>query len=288
MSNNTAESPPLAEENLGRSSCRPFLKWAGGKTQLLPHLIHRIPNSFNRYIEPFIGGGALFFALQPKVALIADCNQELINCYQVVRTDVEALIEELKVYRYDKEMYYAVRELDRRPDFGELSRVKRAARLIYLNKTCFNGLYRVNSKGYFNVPFGTYTDPTIVDAENLRACSKVLQRTVIQSGNFEQVLEIAEAGDFVYFDPPYAPSSCTADCTSYSKEGFDDAAQEMLLLVCLQLNQRGVKWMVSNSNTTLIQELYRGFKVEPVGASRAINSKASKRGSVIELLIRNF
>jgi DNA adenine methylase len=288
MSNNTAESPSLAEENLGRSSCRPFLKWAGGKTQLLPHLIHRIPNSFNRYIEPFIGGGALFFALQPKVALIADCNQELINCYQVVRTDVEALIEELKVYRYDKEMYYAVRELDRRPDFGELSRVKRAARLIYLNKTCFNGLYRVNSKGYFNVPFGTYTDPTIVDAENLRACSKVLQRTVIQSGNFEQVLEIAEAGDFVYFDPPYAPSSGTADFTSYSKEGFDDAAQEMLLLVCLQLNQRGVKWMVSNSNTTLIQELYRGFKVEPVGASRAINSKASKRGSVIELLIRNF
>jgi DNA adenine methylase len=288
MSNNTAESPSLAEENLGRSSCRPFLKWAGGKTQLLPHLIHRIPNSFNRYIEPFIGGGALFFALQPKVALIADCNQELINCYQVVRTDVEALIEELKVYRYDKEMYYAVRELDRRPDFGELSRVKRAARLIYLNKTCFNGLYRVNSKGYFNVPFGTYTDPTIVDAENLRACSKVLQRTVIQSGNFEQVLEMAEAGDFVYFDPPYAPSSGTADFTSYSKEGFDDAAQEMLLLVCLQLNQRGVKWMVSNSNTTLIQELYRGFKVEPVGASRAINSKASKRGSVIELLIRNF
>ena len=288
MSNNTAESPPLAEEYPGRSSCRPFLKWAGGKTQLLPHLIHRIPNSFNRYIEPFIGGGALFFALQPKVALIADCNQELINCYQVVRTDVEALIEELKVYRYDKEMYYAVRELDRRPDFGELSRVKRAARLIYLNKTCFNGLYRVNSKGYFNVPFGTYTDPTIVDAENLRACSKVLQRTVIQSGNFEQVLEIAEAGDFVYFDPPYAPSSGTADFTSYSKEGFDDAAQEMLLLVCLQLNQRGVKWMVSNSNTTLIQELYRGFKVEPVGASRAINSKASKRGSVIELLIRNF
>lgn len=288
MSNSTAESPTSPADAIGRSSCRPFVKWAGGKTQLLPHLIHRIPNSFNRYIEPFIGGGALFFALQPKVALIADCNQELINCYQVVRTDVEALIEELKAYRYEKELYYAVRELDRRPDFGELSRVKRAARLIYLNKTCFNGLYRVNSKGHFNVPFGTYTDPTIADADNLRACSKVLQRTVIQSGNFEQVLEIAEAGDFVYFDPPYAPSSDTADFTSYSKEGFDDAAQEMLLLVCLQLNQRGVKWMVSNSNTTLIQELYRGFKIEPVGASRAINSKASKRGSVIELLIRNF
>jgi DNA adenine methylase len=205
-----------------------------------------------------------------------------------VRSEVHALIEELKGFRYEKEMYYEVREWDRKPDFGQMSRVKRAARLIYLNKTCFNGLYRVNSKGHFNVPFGSYSDPTIVDPENLKACSTVLQRAIIQSSNFEQVLEIAEAGDFVYFDPPYAPTSDTADFTSYSKDGFDDAAQELLLLVCLQLNQRGVKWMVSNSNTPIIQELYRGFKVEPIIASRAINSKASKRGAVIELLIRNF
>lgn len=288
MSSNSAEAPPLPSDTAERASCRPFLKWAGGKTQLLPHLVHRIPNSFNRYIEPFIGGGALFFALQPRISLLADCNQELISCYQVVRSDVDALIEELKGFRYEKEMYYEVREWDRKPDFGQMSRVKRAARLIYLNKTCFNGLYRVNSKGHFNVPFGSYSDPTIVDPENLRACSTVLQRAIIQSGNFEQVLEIAEAGDFVYFDPPYAPTSDTADFTSYSKDGFDDAAQELLLLVCLQLNQRGVKWMVSNSNTPIIQELYRGFKVEPIIASRAINSKASKRGAVIELLIRNF
>jgi len=288
MSSNSAEAPPLPSDSTERSSCRPFLKWAGGKTQLLPHLVHRIPNSFNRYIEPFIGGGALFFALQPRISLLADCNQELINCYQVVRSDVEALIEELKIFRYEKEMYYEVREWDRRADFGQMSRVKRAARLIYLNKTCFNGLYRVNSKGHFNVPFGSYTDPTIVDPENLRACSSVLQRAIIQTGNFEQILEIAETGDFVYFDPPYAPTSDTADFTSYSKDGFDDSAQELLLLVCLQLNQRGVKWMVSNSNTPIIQELYRGFKIEPIVASRAINSKASKRGAVIELLIRNF
>lgn len=288
MSSSDSSSSSAAIECPERLSCRPFLKWAGGKTQLLPHLMHRIPNSFNRYIEPFLGGGALFFALQPRLALLADCNQELINCYHVVRTEVESLIEELQGYRYDKDMYYAVRELDRGPDFGKLSRVKRAARLIYLNKTCFNGLYRVNSKGFFNVPFGTYTDPTIVDAENLRACSRALQKTVIQSGNFEQVPEIADTGDFVYFDPPYAPSSDTADFTSYSKDGFDDSAQEMLLLICLQLNQKGVKWMVSNSNTTLIQELYRGFKIEPVGAMRAINSKGSKRGTVVELLIRNF
>ena len=288
MSSNSAKAPPLPSDTAERASCRPFLKWAGGKTQLLPHLVHRIPNSFNRYIEPFIGGGALFFALQPRISLLADCNQELISCYQVVRSDVDALIEELKGFRYEKEMYYEVREWDRKPDFGQMSRVKRAARLIYLNKTCFNGLYRVNSKGHFNVPFGSYSDPTIVDPENLRACSTVLQRAIIQSGNFEQVLEIAEAGDFVYFDPPYAPTSDTADFTSYSKDGFDDAAQELLLLVCLQLNQRGVKWMVSNSNTPIIQELYRGFKVEPIIASRAINSKASKRGAVIELLIRNF
>lgn len=286
-SNAEAKSPPSDSEQQ-RPSCRPFLKWAGGKTQLLPHLTHRVPNSFGRYLEPFIGGGALFFSLQPRLAMLADCNQELINCYQVVQGEVESLIEELKSYRYEKEMYYSVRELDRGADFGKLSRVKRAARLIYLNKTCFNGLYRVNSKGQFNVPFGSYSDPTILDAENLRACSKALKGAVIQSGNFEQVLEIAEKGDFVYFDPPYAPLSETADFTAYSKEGFDDAAQEMLLLVCLQLNQRGVKWMVSNSNTPIIRELYRGFTIEAVGASRAINSKASKRGTVVELLVRNY
>lgn len=288
MSSSSAEAKTPPSDTQLRVSARPLLKWAGGKTQLLPHLLHRVPNSFGRYIEPFLGGGALFFSMQPRLSFLSDCNQELINCFQVAQSEVEALIEELKQYRYEKEMYYAVRELDRRADFGKLSRIQRAARLIYLNKTCFNGLYRVNSKGQFNVPFGSYTDPTILDAENLRACSAALKGAVIQSGNFEQVLEIAQQGDFVYFDPPYAPVSDTADFTSYSKEGFDDSAQELLLLVCLQLNQRGVKWMVSNSNVPLIRELYRGFTIEPVGASRAINSKGSKRGAVVELIIRNY
>jgi DNA adenine methylase len=197
-------------------------------------------------------------------------------------------MEELRSYRYDRDMYYAIRELDRRAEFTTLSKVKRAARLVYLNKTCFNGLYRVNSKGHFNVPFGTYTNPTILDVDNLLRCSELLQGAVLSTDPFESVLETAETDDFVYFDPPYAPTSETADFTQYLKGGFDESCQELLLLTCLQLHQRGVKWMVSNSNTPLIRELYRGFHIEPVEANRSINSRASKRGPVVELIIRNF
>jgi DNA adenine methylase len=239
-------------------------------------------------MEPFLGGGALFFALQPDRAYLADSNTELINCFRTVQGDVESLIKELANYRYDRELYYSVRELDRKAEFSSLSAVKRAARLIFLNKTCFNGLYRVNSKGHFNVPFGSYDDPTILDAPNLRACSKALQRAVLSTEAFDKVVDIAEAGDFVYFDPPYAPTSNTADFTHYVRDGFDDSAQELLLLVCLKLHQKGVKWMVSNSNTPIIQELYRGFRVEPVSAVRSINSRAEKRGPVVELIIRNY
>jgi DNA adenine methylase len=271
-----------------RVECRPFLKWAGGKTQLLPQLVRRTPRSYNRYLEPFIGGGALFFALQPRSSYLADCNTELINCFEVVRSDVEALIQELQGYRYDKDQYYAVRALDREESFATLSPVARAARLIYLNKTCFNGLYRVNSKGHFNVPFGSYDNPTILDADNLRRCSSVLSTAIIRNGEFEEIVDVAQPGDFVYLDPPYAPVSETSDFTQYAKDGFDESAQELLLLICLQLHQKGVRWMVSNSNTPLIQELYRGFNVEPVAASRSINSRAEKRGPILELIIRNF
>jgi DNA adenine methylase len=287
MSEACAEGNSVRDSS-DRIECRPFLKWAGGKTQLVPNLLKRIPANFNRYIEPFVGGGALFFALQPKSAYIADCNTELINCYQVVRDNVHGLIEELKAYRYDKDQYYAVRELDRQESFSTLSPIKRAARLIYLNKTCFNGLYRVNSKGHFNVPFGSYSDPTILDAKNLLQCGQALSPTILKTAPFEEILEVAQEGDFVYFDPPYAPISDTADFTAYAKGGFDDSAQELLLLVCLQLHQRGVKWMVSNSNTPIIQELYRGFRIESVPASRSINSRAEKRGPVLELIIRNY
>ena len=268
--------------------CRPFLKWAGGKTQLLPELIKRVPPSYNRYLEPFLGGGALYFALQPKTAYLADYNPELINCFEVVRSNLADLKEELKKYRYDKEMYYEVRELDRKADYASTSPIARAARFIYLNKTCFNGLYRVNSKGHFNVPFGAYKDPTILDAPNLTACSNALQSAILKTGSFEDIAEIAEKDDFVYFDPPYAPVSETADFTQYVSGGFDASSQELLLLTCLKLHQKGVKWMLSNSNTNIIQELYRGFKVETVEAGRAINSKAEKRGPILELIIRNY
>lgn len=271
-----------------RIKCRPFLKWAGGKTQLLEALIKRMPTSYNRYMEPFLGGGALFFALQPKRSYLADFNSDLINCFTVVRDNVSDLIEELKKYRYEREMYYAVRDLDRTQEFEKMSAVARAARFIYLNKTCFNGLYRVNSKGHFNVPFGSYKDPRILDEENLRACGEALSSVILKQGSFEEIAEIADKDDFVYFDPPYAPVSETADFTSYVTGGFDAASQEVLLLTCLKLHQKGVKWMVSNSNAALIQELYRGFKVETVEAGRAINSKAEKRGPVLELIIRNY
>jgi DNA adenine methylase len=210
------------------------------------------------------------------------------NCFEVVRSNVNELINQLSNYRYDKEQYYAVRALDRSDGFSDLSPVQRAARLIYLNKTCFNGLYRVNSKGYFNVPFGTYDNPKIVDSENLLLCSSALTKTILRQAAFEDVVNIAQAGDFVYFDPPYAPLSNTSDFTHYAKDGFNDEAQELLLLVCLKLHQNGVKWMVSNSNVPLIRELYRGFNIEPISATRSINSKAEKRGPVVELIIRNF
>jgi DNA adenine methylase len=226
--------------------------------------------------------------MQPKVAYLADFNPELINCFEVVRSNLAELKEELKKYRYDKEMFYEVRELDRQADYSSTSPVARAARFIYLNKTCFNGLYRVNSKGHFNVPFGAYKDPTILDVPNLTACSNALQSAVLKTGSFEEIDDVAEKGDLVYFDPPYAPSSETSDFTQYVSGGFDESSQELLLVTCLKLHQKGVKWMLSNSNTNIIQELYRGFKVETVEASRAINSKAEKRGPILELIIRNY
>jgi len=280
--------PSELDSSESKVECRPFLKWAGGKTQLLPELIKRVPNSYNRYLEPFLGGGALYFALQPKTAYLSDFNGELVNCFNVVRSHLPQLIQELKKYRYEKEMYYAVRELDRERDFAKTPPVARAARFIYLNKTCFNGLYRVNSKGHFNVPFGSYTEPKILDVPNLTACGTALSAAIIKQGNFENIADVAERDDFVYFDPPYAPASDTADFTQYVKGGFDASHQELLLLTCLKLHQKGVKWMLSNSNTPLIQELYRGFKVETVEAGRAINSKGDKRGCVLELIIRNY
>jgi len=270
------------------SNSRPFLKWVGGKSQLLPELLARIPKFTGTYFEPFIGGGALFFALQPEHAQISDLNNELINCYQVVQRDVEGLITELARHKYESEYYYTVRNIDRAPEFARWTPTQRAARVIFLNKTCFNGLYRVNSKGYFNVPFGRYTNPKILDAENLRNCNRALSKTTINDLNFIDACTDAKEGDFVYFDPPYVPLSMTSSFTSYSADGFGVDMQQALFELCRRLDQKGVKFMLSNSSAPFVLELYRGFRVEHVLASRAINSKAQGRGKINEVVVCNY
>lgn len=270
------------------SSPRPFIKWVGGKTQLLPELVRRVPPKCDRYFEPFLGGGALFFNRQPRDAVLTDINADLIGLYQVIRDDVEALIADMGRHVYDKDYYYAIRRIDRTRDYGTWGPVQRASRLIYLNKTCYNGLYRVNSKGQFNVPFGRYTNPTILDADNLRACSQALQGVTIEQADFRRVRDAARPGDFVYFDPPYVPLSATANFTGYTKDGFDRDMQYALRDLCRDLDQAGVRFMVSNSSAPLVLDLYAEFNVERVYATRLVNSKAGKRGKVAEVLVTNL
>jgi len=269
-------------------ACRPFLKWAGGKSQLLTELLARVPKSFNCYFEPFLGGGALFFGLQPKKARLSDNNSELINCYSVVRNNLDQLLEDLHKHKYESEYYYTIRKSDRAPDFASLPAIARASRFIYLNKTCYNGLYRVNSKGQFNVPMGRYTAPTIVDEVNLRACSSVLANADVSVAAYDHVETSAEAGDFVYFDPPYLPRNATSNFTSYTEGGFAEAEHERLGDLCRKLNQKGVFFMVSNSHTRAIWEIYKGFNVSVVNANRSINSKAKRRGRIEEYIITNY
>lgn len=241
-----------------------------------------------RYFEPFVGGGALFFSVQHHHSFLSDVNDELVNVYRVVKSQVEELIEELRTHRYENEYFYEVRALDRSPTFRELPALQRASRFIFLNKTCFNGLYRVNSRGQFNVPFGDYNNPKIVDEHNLRACSTALRTAEIACESYLEVEERLAKGDFVYFDPPYAPLSVTSNFTSYSAGGFSSKDQEELRELCIRLDQRGVKFMVSNSSAPLILELYKGFKIDLIAAGRAINSKGSARGKVSEAIITNY
>jgi DNA adenine methylase len=283
------------EENrevLGTGECRartrPFMKWAGGKRQLLPELLKRTPRNFTRYVEPFVGGGALFFALQPSCAYLSDINDELINVYRMVRDHPEDLISELATYHYEKEFFYKVRDLDRQSNFAEMPALQRAARTIYLNRTCFNGLYRVNASGYFNTPFGRYQDPTIVDPDNMRLCSELLQNATIEAATFDTLETKVMPEDFIYFDPPYVPLSETSSFTTYAKGGFGNEMQQALAELCVRLNQRGIRFMLSNSDTALVRDLYTDFKIEEVSASRSINSQAQKRGALIELLVTNY
>lgn len=260
----------------------------GGKTQLLPELQKRMPPGFRRYFEPFLGGGALFFRIKPTHARLTDVNPELINAYQTVQQRPVDLIAELNEHRHDKDEFYRVRGADRTPDYPEWSAVQRAARLIYLNKTCFNGLYRVNSRGQFNVPFGRYSNPTICDPENLQACSQALRNAEIACASYLAVEEHAADGDFVYFDPPYEPLNATSNFTSYVQGGFGARDQEALRDLCRRLHQKGVKWMLSNSVAPLILDLYAEFQIDRVGANRAVNSRADRRGKIEEVIVRNY
>jgi DNA adenine methylase len=277
---------------------RPFLKWAGGKGQLLPELMQRMPTRFARYHEPFVGGGALFFHLWNqgrlrKGGVLSDYNPELVACYIAVRDHVEALIERLQEHRphfADKDYFYAIRSWDREPGFLDRPLVERAARTIFLNRTCYNGLYRLNNKRQFNAPFGHYKNPLIVDPENMREASRALQHVELYSGDFAGVLERAAPGDFVYFDPPYVPVSATASFTHYTHQGFDELAQRRLAAICADLTERGCLLMLSNSSTALAHELYArpGMATEVVQASRKINCDGKKRGFVDELIVYNY
>ncbi len=267
---------------------RPFLKWAGGKRQLLPVILPRVPSvRKGRYHEPFLGGGAVFFALKErgllgtKKARLSDINQELVNAYQVVRDDVESLIGLLKTHKNEEEYYYKMRALDPQT----LDPLERASRLIYLNKTCFNGLFRENQKGQFNVPFGRYPHPQICDAEVLLSAHYALKGTTIEVASFEETFEAAASGDFVYFDPPYAPLSPTSSFVNYHAGGFHEKEHIQLADGIQKLAERGVNVMASNSSVPWIRTLYQDCFTEEVLASRSINSRSDKRGRVLELLI---
>lgn len=264
------------------------MKWAGGKGQLLKAFEAYYPETFKRYFEPFIGGGAVYFELGSKVpklrATISDYNDELINAYQTVQGCVEELILELRKHQNDSEHFYKVRALDT----TKLSPIARAARLIYLNKTCFNGLYRVNRSGQFNVPFGKYKNPRIVDETNLRMASELLQNTEIYCCGFDDTLKRAKKGDFVYLDPPYQPISTTSNFTSYTAKSFSAHDQERLADFVQRLHKRGCYVMVSNSDNELITSLYRDFNIHRVLATRAINCKGNLRGRISELVITNY
>ena len=271
---------------------RPFLKWAGGKTQLLPQLeaLFPPPGEVKRYLEPFVGSGAVFFHLhnlqRPREIVLADSNAELIETYRAIQDDVEAVIRRLRRHRqaHAKEHYYRVRALDT----ARLSASARAARTIYLNKTCFNGLYRVNSRGGFNVPLGRYKSPPILDASNLRAAASALRDVELKVAHFRETPAYARAGDFIYFDPPYQPLSPTASFTAYTRGSFGARDQEELAEVFRSLAAMHCRVMLSNSDTELIHRLYRDFEIRKVDARRSINSNASRRGAILEVVVCSF
>jgi len=274
---------------------KPFTKWTGGKRQLLPELLERMPKSYNHYYEPFIGGGALFFEVQPTKATINDFNDNLVNAYVSIKDNLHDLFVLLQNHQdlNHKEYYLELRNADRDGRIDNMTPVEKAARLMYMLRVCFNGLYRVNSKNQFNVPYGKYINPTILDKELLSEISKYLNEHHISilNGDFEDAVVDAKEGDFVYFDPPYAPVSATSSFTSYTHEGFGLEEQIRLRDCFVSLSNKGCYIMLSNSDVPLIHELYQDIPnivIEIVEATRMINSKASGRGKVNEVIIRNY
>ncbi|HSE19581.1 MAG TPA: DNA adenine methylase [Pyrinomonadaceae bacterium] len=271
---------------------QPFLKWAGGKRQLIPKIRALLPRKYRLYFEPFVGAGALLFELQPAMAVINDMNAELINCYEVIKAFPEQLLEHARSHPINKKYFYRLRSQDRDPGFAKLSPLERASRIIFLNKTCYNGLFRVNSRGQFNVPFGKYRDPRVVDDNVIRAVSQYLNEAQVQIRNedFEVALKDAKRDDFIYLDPPYDPLSDTSSFTGYYLPSFDRTEQRRLRDVCDDLHKRGCKLLLSNSATDFIRELYSDnskYTIINVNANRSINSARNGRGKVSELLILN-
>ena len=269
----------------------PVVKWVGGKRQIINEIMKHVPVSFTTYYEPFLGGGALLFELQPQKAVVNDINHELINLYEVIKDNVEELIKHLKTHKNEKEYFYKIRELDRKKDeYSKLTPVQRASRIIYLNKTCYNGLFRVNKAGEFNTPFGNYKNPNIVNEITLMAVSEYFNQAKIRfcSLDFTVVLKGVRKGAFVYFDPPYDPVSDTASFTGYNRSGFDRKEQIRLKETCDKLDQKGVEFLLSNSATDFIKDLYKEHRIEIVQAKRPINSNANKRGEIDEVLVMNF
>jgi DNA adenine methylase len=270
----------------GEYAVKPILKWVGEKRQLLSEIAPLIPPSPSLYVEPFVGGAAVLLDRQPDKALINDLNEELINVYRVVRDDPDNLIELLERHENTSEHYYEVRAMDRSASFSKLSNAERAARIIYLNKTCYNGMFRVNSQGQLNVPYGRYKHPNIVNEPGIKALSAYLQGCIdIRCGDYAAVLKDLPENSFVYLDPPYMPVSATSACTSYTEGGFGYDEQVRLRNECLKLREQDISFLESNSDCPEIRELYKDFNLKTVKARRSINSKGDKRGAVNEVLI---
>ena len=270
-------------------NCSSFIKWVGGKKRVLPEIEKRLPQKFDRYFEPFVGGGALLFSLQNRNSYISDMNEELINTYLTIRDDLENLMKDLEKHQNSSEYFYEIRGLDRDlENYSQLSKVERASRFIYLNKSCFNGLYRVNLKGEFNTPFGKYKKPVYFIRDNLEKCSKFLKTINIQVGDFEIFKKNIRKNDFFYFDPPYFPITKTSNFTAYTKDGFGFQEQKRLLEFAKKIDEKGGYFLISNSYSDEVLEFYKDFNIDIIEVGRTINSDATKRGKQKEVLVRNY